>query len=70
MSLSDAFWIAAAVTVIIAVYAAEKFIEPDLSGLLPHNLRRAKLRRLRAERDTPLHGMKLHGDIKKSLKSC
>lgn len=69
MSLSDAFLIAAAVTVIIAVYAAEKFIELDLSGLLPHNLKRAKLKRLRTERDTPLHGMKLHGDIKKEFET-
>ena len=67
MSIYNAFWIAAAITIILAVYIAEKFIELDLSGLLPHNLRRAKLRRLLAERDTPLHGMKLHGDIKKEF---
>lgn len=67
MSIYSAFWIAAAITIILAVYIAEKFIELDLSGLLPHNLRRAKLRRLLAERDTPLHGMKLHGDIKREL---
>ena len=64
MSMSDAFWIAAAVTVIIAYFIGEKLLDFDLSGILPQNLKPAKLKRLRAERDTPLHGTGLHGDVR------
>lgn len=64
MSMSDAFWIAAAVTVIIAYFIGEKLLDFDLSGILPQNLKPAKLKRLRAERETPLHGTGLHGDVR------
>ncbi len=64
MSMSDAFWIAAAVTIIIAYFIGEKLLDFDLSGILPQNLKPAKLKRLRAKRETPLQGMGLHGDIR------
>ena len=67
MSLSEAFWIAAAVTVLCAWFIGEKLLDFDLSGLLPENLKRAKLKRLLAERNTPLQGAGLHGDIKEEF---
>ena len=67
MSLSEAFWIAAAVAVLCAWFIGEKLLDFDLSGLLPENLKRAKLKRLLAERNTPLQGAGLHGDMKEEF---
>lgn len=67
MSLSEALLMAAAVTVIFAAFIGEKLLDFDVSLLLPENSKRAKLKRLLTERETPLWGMKLHGDIKKEF---
>ena len=67
MTLSEAFWIAAAVTVLCAWFIGEKVLDFDLSGLLPKNLKRAKLKRLLAERNTPLQGAGLYGNMKEEF---
>ncbi len=67
MSISEAFWIAAAFTVICSYFVGEKLFDFDFSALLPSNMRRSKLKRLITERETPLHGMGLHGDIKQEV---
>lgn len=67
MSVSEAFWIAAAFAVICSYFIGEKLLNFDFSVLLPSNMRRSKLKRLLAERETPLHGMGLHGDIKQEF---
>lgn len=67
MSLSEAFWIAAAVAVICSYFIGEKLLDFDFSAILPSNLKRAKLKRLLVKRETPLQGMGLHGNIKKEF---
>ena len=51
MSLSDAFWIAAAFAVICAYYIGEKIIDIDFSCFLAKNRKKAKYERLLAKRD-------------------
>lgn len=46
-----------------------KSYQNRLSGLLPKNWKRAKRRRLLAERRTPLQGAGLRDDIKKSFEN-
>ncbi len=70
MSLTDALLIAAAVTVLCAYFVGEKIIDIDISGLLPQNMKKAKMKRLLAERETPLQGMGLHGDVREALEKA
>lgn len=70
MSLTDALLIAAAVTVLCAYFVGEKIINIDISGLLPQNMKKAKMKRLLAERETPLQGMGLHGDVREALEKA
>lgn len=69
MSLSDALLIAIAVTAVYAYFVGGKIIKVDFSGLQPKNLKRAKLKRLLNDRDTPLQGFGLHGDIKRAFEN-
>ena len=54
MSLSDAFWIAAAFAVICAYYIGEKIIDIDFSCFLAKNRKKAKYERLLAKRETTI----------------
>lgn len=45
MSLSDAFWIAAAFAVICAYYIGEKIIDIDFSCFLAKNRKKAKYKK-------------------------
>ena len=69
MSLSEALLMAIAVTAIYAYFVGEKVIEVDFTGLLPKNLKSAKLKRLMYKRNTPLQGTGLHGDIKHAFEN-
>ena len=69
MNIWEAFLLAAAFTLVCAGYVGKKVIKIDLSGLLPKNWKRAKRRRLLAERRTPLQGAGLRDDIKKSFEN-
>ena len=57
MSLSDAFWLAAAFAVLCAYYIGEKIIDIDFSCFLAKNRKKAKYKRLLAKRETPLANM-------------
>ena len=67
MDAVSAFITAAACTILCLYYIGEKITEVDLYYFLPRNRKRAKLKRLRAKRATPLHGMGLHKEIKNSF---
>lgn len=67
MDIWEAFMLAAAFTASCVGFVGKKIIEIDLSGILPKNWKRAKRKRLLAERSTPLQGAGLHNDIKKSF---
>ena len=69
MSLSDALWMAIAVTAICAYFVGKNIIKVDFSGLQPKNLKRAKLKRLLYDRNTPLQGVGLRGDIKRAFEN-
>ena len=49
MSLSDAFWLAAAFAVLCAYYIGEKIIDIDFSCFLAKNRKKAKYKRLLAK---------------------
>ena len=69
MNIWEAFLLAAAFTLVCAGYVGKKVIGIDLSGLLPKNWKRAKRKRLLAERRTPLQGAGLRDNIKKSFEN-
>ena len=69
MSLSEALLIAIAVTAIYAYFIGEKIVKIDFSCLQPKNLKSAKLKRLLYNRNTPLQGAGLHGDIKHAFEN-
>lgn len=69
MSLSEALLIAIAVTAIYAYFIGEKIVKIDFSCLQPKNLKSAKLKRLLYNRNTPLQGADLHGDIKHAFEN-
>ena len=69
MSLSEALLMAIAVTAIYAYFVGEKVIEVDFTGLLPKNLKSAKLKRLMYKRNTPVQGAGLHGDIRHAFEN-
>ena len=69
MSLSEALLIAIAVTAIYAYFVGEKIVKIDFSCLQPKNLKSAKLKRLLYNRNTPLQGTGLHGDIKHAFEN-
>ena len=67
MSLSDAFWIAAAFAVLCAYYIGEKVIDIDFSCFLVKNRKKGKYERLLAKRDTPLADMGLRRNIRNAF---
>lgn len=69
MSLSDAFWIAAAFAVICAYYIGEKIIDIDFSCFLAKNRKKAKYKRLLAKRETPLANMGLRRNIRNAYEN-
>lgn len=69
MSLSDAFWIAAAFAVICAYYIGEKIIDIDFSCFLAKNRKKAKYERLLAKRETPLANMGLRRNIRNAYEN-
>ena len=70
MSLSDAIFFAALVTIVGAIGIAEKIIDVDMDQFLPENLKKAKIKRIFAERNTPLQGTNVQKEIQKLLRAC
>ena len=70
MSLSDAIFFAALVTIVCAIGIAEKIIDVDMDQFLPENLKKAKIKRIFVERNTPLQGTNVQKEIKKALRVC
>ena len=68
MSLSDAIFFAALVTIVCAIGIAEKIIDVDMDQFLPENLKKAKIKRIFAERNTPLQG-NVQKEIQKAFES-
>lgn len=69
MSLAEALIIAIAVTAVYVYFVGEKIIKVDFSCLRPRNLKSAKLKRLLHNRNTPLQGAGLHGDIRNAFEN-
>ena len=69
MSLSDAFWLAAAFAVLCAYYIGEKIIDIDFSCFLAKNRKKAKYKRLLAKRATPLADMGLRRNIRSAFEN-
>ena len=67
MSLSDAFWIAAAFAVICAYYIGEKIIDIDFSCFLAKNRKKAKYERLLAKHETTIAAI-IHEWVQEHLK--
>ena len=64
MGLSEAMLFAFAATIICAFAIAEKIIDIDFEQFMPKNLKKAKMKRILAKRETPLQGARLQKDIK------
>ena len=56
MGLSEAMLFAFAATIICAFAIAEKIIDIDFEQFMPKNLKKAKMKRILAKRETPLQG--------------
>lgn len=67
MNRVEAFWLAAVVAVLYTVFIGGKLIELDFSSLDPKNQKAGKLKRLLAERATPLEGTGLRRNIRKAF---
>ena len=69
MGLSEAMLFAFAATIICAFAIAEKIIDIDFEQFMPKNLKKAKMKRILAKRETPLQGARLQKDIKDSFEN-
>ena len=69
MGLSEAMMFAFAATIICAFAIAEKIIDIDFAQFMPKNLKKAKMKRILAKRETPLQGARLQKDIKDSFEN-
>ena len=69
MGLSEAMLFAFAATIICAFAIAEKIIDIDFAQFMPENLKKAKMKRILAKRETPLQGARLQKDIKDSFEN-
>ena len=69
MGLSEAMLLAFATTIICAFAIAEKIIDIDFEQFMPENLKKAKMKRMLAKRETPLQGARLQKDIKDSFEN-
>ena len=63
MGLSEAMLFAFAATIICVFAIAEKIIDIDFEQFMPKNLKKAKMKRILAKRETPLQGARLQKDI-------
>ena len=67
MGLSVSLFIAAAFAILCTYYIGDKILVIDFSAYRPQNLKKAKLERLLAKKDTPLQDSKIRRDIKKAF---
>lgn len=68
MGLSEAMMFAFAATIICAFAIAEKIIDIDFEQFMPKNLKKAKMKRILAKRETPLQGARLQRTSRIPLK--
>ena len=64
MGLSVSLFIAAAFAILCTYYIGDKILVIDFSAYRPQNLKKAKLERLLAKKDTPLRNSKIRKDIR------
>ena len=67
MDLSVSLCIAAAFAILCTFYIGKSILVMDFSEYLPKNLKKAKLERLLAKRETPLQDSKIRKDIRKAF---
>ena len=67
MGLSVSLLIAASFAILCTYYIGDKILVIDFSTYRPQNLKKAKLERLLAKKDTPLRNSKIRNDIKKAF---
>ena len=67
MDLSVSLCIAAAFAMLCTFYIGKSILVMDFSEYLPKNLKKAKLKRLLAKRETPLQDLKIRKDIRKAF---
>lgn len=67
MGLSVSLLIAASFAILCTYYIGDKILVIDFSAYRPQNLKKSKLERLLAKKDTPLRNSKIRNDIKKAF---
>ena len=67
MGLSISLLIAASFAILCTYYIGDKILVIDFSAYRPQNLKKAKLERLLAKKDTPLQNSKIRKDIRKAF---
>ena len=67
MDLSISLLIAASFAILCTYYIGDKILVIDFSAYRPQNLKKAKLERLLAKRETPLQDSKIRKDIRKAF---
>lgn len=67
MSFWDAASMAAAITIALIGFLANKIIDVDFSGLLKRNWKSTKCRKMLAQRNGPWQGTNLQGEIRKAF---
>ena len=67
MGLSISLLIAASFAILCTYYIGDKILVIDFSAYRPQNLKKAKLERLLAKKDTPLRNSKIRKDIKNAF---
>ena len=67
MGLSISLLLAASFAILCTYYIGDKILVIDFSAYRPQNLKKAKLERLLAKKDTPLRNSKIRKDIRKAF---
>ena len=67
MDLSISLFIAAAFAVLCTFYIGKNILTIDFSEYCSQNSKKAKLERLLAKRETPLHDSKIRRDMRKAF---
>ena len=67
MSFWDAASMAAAITIALIGFAANKIIDMDFSGLLKRNWKSTKCKKMLAQRKGPWQGTNVQGEIRKTF---
>lgn len=67
MDLSLSLFVAAAFAVLCTVYIGKRILTIDFSEYCSKNSKKAKLERLLAKRETPLHDSKIRRDMRKAF---